>query len=82
MGGPGPLRVGGLRAGGALADEGGEIDRIVGLLRRLIQPGEPEHVVDQGAHSLGLQRDAVHRLVDLRAVAQRALLVQLGVGAQ
>ena len=48
----------------------------------LAQPGQPEHVVDQPAHPAGLQHDPLHHLVDLVGAAQRALLVELGVGAQ
>ena len=51
-------------------------------IRALIEPREPEHVVHQLAHALRLKRDAVHRLIDLGPAGQRALLVQLGVGAQ
>lgn len=46
----------------------------------LVQPGQAEHVIDEGAHPLGLQRDPAHRLIDLMAPPERALLVQLRVG--
>ena len=63
-------------------DQGGEVDQVVLLAGVLVEPGQPEHVVDQPAHPLGLQRDAAHRLVHLRAAGEGALLVELGVGAQ
>ena len=56
VGVPGALRVGDPRTGGALADQAGEVDRVVPPFRRLVQAGQPEHVIDQAAHPLGLQR--------------------------
>ena len=75
-------RVGDLGALGALGDQGGDVHGLGVLPGLLVQAGQPEHVVDQGAHPLRLVRDAAHRLVDLVRLPQRALLVELGVGAQ
>jgi hypothetical protein len=60
----------------------GEIDRIPLPLGMLVEASQPEHVVDQPAHPLCLQHDPAHRLIDLRAFGQGALLVELGVGAK
>jgi hypothetical protein len=79
---PRPLRVGDLGPFGTSVDQGGEIDQVVLLVGMLVEPRQPEHVVDQPAHALGFQRDAAHRLVDLRAQGEGTLLVELGVGAQ
>jgi hypothetical protein len=79
---PRPPRISDLGPFGTSPHQGGEIDHVVLLVGVLVEPGQPEHVVDQPAHPLGLQRDAAHRLVDLRTPGEGALLVELGVGAQ
>ena len=79
---PGPFGVGDPGPLGAPGDHGGHVDGLGGPAGMLAQPGQPEHVVDQPAHPAGLQHDPVHHLVDLVGAAQRALLVELGVGAQ
>jgi hypothetical protein len=46
----------------------------------LVEAGQPEHVVDQAAHPLGLQADPARRLVDVRPLAQRAWLAIASTG--
>jgi len=48
----------------------------------LVQPGEPEHVVNQQSHSPSLNDNAAHRLIHLRTAGKGTLPVELGVGAQ
>ena len=86
---PGAMSVCQARSGSVISarsahsrDQGGDVHRLGVLPGLLVQAGQPEHVVDQGAHPLRLVRDAAHRLVDLVRLAQCALLVELGVGAQ
>ena len=71
-----------LGAFGAGLDQGGQVDQVVVLRGALVEPGQPEHVVDQPAHPLRFQRDAAHGLVDLATAGEGTLLVELGVGAQ
>lgn len=71
---PGPL--------GASGEQRAQVDEVAALIGKLVQAGKAEHVVDQPAHALCLERDPAHRLVNLRAIRKGALLVQLGVGAQ
>lgn len=65
----------------AACDQVAELDWFALLVGVLVELGEPEHVVDERAHPLGFQADAAHDLVDLVAFGERALLVELGIGA-
>ena len=79
---PGPRGIGDPGPLDAVVHQSGDIDRIPLPLGMLIEASQPEHVVDQLAHPLGLQQDPAHRLIDLRALGQGALPIELGVGAK
>jgi hypothetical protein len=79
---PGPRGIGDLGPLDAVVHQDGEIDRIPLPLGMLVEASQPEHVVDQPAHPLCLQLDPAHRLIDLRALGQGALRIELGVGAK
>ncbi len=76
-----PLRFARPGVGDGVGRQHREVDVGVLVLRLLVEPGEHQQVLDEGAHPVRLGLDPLHRGADRLGVAHRPLPVQLGVAA-